>query len=103
MKKIFLAIAIVCFVAFGAIGIQNLMASSNSVEMVNFDKDPKKDGDKKSKDSKETTEVKAESTTTTATTTTKDGCCSSSCSSKSSSSCCSKEKEDCSKSCPDKK
>jgi hypothetical protein len=77
------------------------MASTHSVEMVKFDKDPKKEGDKKSKDTNETTEVKAESTTPAATG--HDGCCASSCSDKSSSSCSSKEKECGSKESPEKK
>lgn len=98
MKKLFLALAIFGFITFGAIGVQNLMASSFSVEMVNFDKDPKKDGDKKSKDSKATTEMKAETTSTV-----KDGCCSSPCSSKAAASCCSKDDDACKKECPDKK
>lgn len=102
MKKLFLALAFIGFVTFGALGVQDLMASSYAVEMVNFDKDPKKDGEKKSKDSKATTEMKAESTTSA-----KDASCSSSCASscasKSSASCCSKDATSCSKECPDKK
>jgi hypothetical protein len=98
MKKIFLAIAIIGFVTFGALGVQHLVASSHSVEMVKFDKDPKKEGEKKSQDSKQTSDVKAEGTNTT-----KDDGCASSCSSKSSSDCCAKSKESCSKECPDKK
>lgn len=101
MKKLFLAIAIIGFITFGAIGVQNLVASPYSVEFAKFDKDPKKDADKKNKDSKESTEVKAE--TTSATSTAKEGCCTSSCSGKSSESCCSKDKSSCSKECPDKK
>lgn len=98
MKKLILSIAIVGFIAFGAIGIQQLLASPSKVEVVNYDKDPKKDGDKKAADTKE---VKAETKTTVS-----DGkSCSSSCCDKSSSSksCCSGEKSECSKSCPDKK
>ncbi len=58
MKKLVLSLAILGFVAFGALSVQNLIASSSQIEMVNFDKDPKKDGDKKVADTKE---VKARS------------------------------------------
>lgn len=98
MKKLVLFLAIVGFVAFGAISIQNLIASSTQVEMVKFDKDPKKDGDKKVAESKDT-KAEAKSANT-------DGKeCPSTCSDKSASSksCCDKEKESCAKSCPDKK
>jgi len=102
MKKLFLALAIIGFVTFGALGVQNLTASSYSVEMVKFDKDPKKDGEKKSKDSKATSEVKAE-TSTSAKDASCSSSCASSCSSKSTASCCSKDDASCAKECPDKK
>ena len=100
MKKLVLSLAILGFVAFGALSVQNLIASSSQIEMVNFDKDPKKDGDKKVADTKE---VKADAKTTDANA--KD--CSSTCTDKSASSksCCSGEKSACgtSTSSPDKK
>ena len=102
MKKLFLALAIFGFFTFGALGIQNIMAATHSIEMVKFDKDPKKDGEKKSKDSKATAEVKAENATST-TSTVKAAGCESSCCGKASTSCCKKEGDDCSKGCPDKK
>lgn len=96
MKKLFLALAIFGFIAFGVIGVQDIQASSYSIEMVELDKDPKKDGDKKVKDDKASKEVKADASSS------KDGCCAaSSCASKAD--CCSKSSKDCSKECPDKK
>lgn len=97
MKKLFLALAFFGFIAFGVVGVQQMMASSYSIEMVKFDKDPKKDGDKKSKDAKATTEVKSETAAS------KDGSCASSCASKPTSDCCAKSSSNCSKECPDKK
>jgi hypothetical protein len=100
MKKLILSLAIVGFVSFGVLNLQSVVAASSNVEMVNFDKDPKKDGDKKSTEVKD---AKAGAKSADA------GCakdCSSSCSDKSASasaSCCDKSKESCSKSCPDKK
>ena len=95
MKKLVLSLAILAFVAFGAIAIQNLIASPSQVEVVNFDKDPKKEETKKAADTKE---VSADSKTTKAT----DQDCSSSCSDKSASSksCCGHASDCCS---PDKK
>ena len=52
MKKLILAIAISAFVTFGALGIQQIIASSNSVELARIDKKPKKNSDKKNEDSK---------------------------------------------------
>jgi hypothetical protein len=104
MKKLVLSLAILGFVAFGALSVQNLIASSSQIEVVNFDKDPKKDGDKKVA---ETKDVKAEGTTTTeAKTSCADAkACPSTCSDKSASakSCCSAEKSACCSSSPDKK
>ncbi len=100
MKKLVLALAIAGFVTFGVFSVQNVVAASMNVEMVNFDKDPKKDGDKKAAEVKD---AKASAKSADA------GCakdCSSSCGSKSttaSASCCDKSKENCDKSCPDKK
>jgi hypothetical protein len=98
MKKLVLSVAIIGFLAFGALSVQNLIASSTQVEMVNFDKDPKKDGDKKTA---ETKEVKSEPKSTNADA----KACPSTCSDKSASSksCCDKEKEGCASACPDKK
>ena len=98
MKKLVLSLAILGFVAFGALSVQNLIASSSQIEMVNFDKDPKKDGDKKVA---ETKEVKTEANAA-------EGdakVSSSSCSDKSASSksCCGTEKTGCCTSTPDKK
>jgi hypothetical protein len=98
MKKLVLSLAILGFVAFGALSVQNLIASSSQIEMVNFDKDPKKDSNKKAADTKD---VKAETKTTEADAKASPSTCSdkSSCSK----SCCGAEKEGCAKSCPDKK
>jgi hypothetical protein len=98
MKKLVLSLAILGFVAFGALSVQNLIASSSQIEMVNFDKDPKKDGDKKVAESKEVkTEAKAAEGDAKVS--------SSSCSDKSASSksCCGTEKTGCCTTAPDKK
>ena len=104
MKKLVLSLAILGFVAFGALSVQNVIASSSQIEMVNFDKDPKKDNDKKVADAKE---VKAECTTEAKTTESCAKSCASTCTDKSASSksCCSGEKSACgtSTSSPDKK
>jgi hypothetical protein len=104
MKKLVLAIALFSFVAFGALSIQNVMAGSYNIELVKFDKDPKKDGDKKATDAKDAPKAEMKSG---------DGAskdCSSSCAGKSasaccadksSSACCDKSKESCAS--PDKK
>ena len=99
MKKLVLSLAIIGFVAFGALSVQNLIASSSQIEMVNFDKDPKKALDKKTAETKElkTTEAKTSESDAKAYPST---CSDKSASSKS---CCDKEKESCSKSGPDKK
>lgn len=98
MKKLVLSLAIIGFVAFGTLGVQNLIASSTPTEIVNLDKDPKKADDKKAADTKE---VKADAKTT-------ESCeksCASTCSDKSASSksCCGSEKSSCTSSTPDKK
>jgi len=104
MKKLVLSLAILGFVAFGTLSVQDLFASSSQVEMVNFDKDPKKDGGKKTAETKavkttdaKSTEVKAAGADAKA--------CPSTCSDKSAStkSCCDKEKAGCCTSSPDKK
>ena len=104
MKKLVLSLAILGFVAFGALSVQNLIASSTQIEMVNLDKDPKKEDTKKAADTKE---VKAEAKTTDASAKSCEKSCASSCSDKSASakSCCSGEKAACgtSSSSPDKK
>lgn len=100
MKKLVLSLAILGFVAFGALSVQNLIAASTNIEVVNFDKDPKKDGEKKAVESKS-----AKATTKSG----DSGCakdCSSSCKDKSataSADCCDKSKESCASACPDKK
>ena len=45
MKKLMIGFALVCFVAFGTLGIQSVVASSDNVEIVkmNLDDEPKKD------------------------------------------------------------
>ena len=45
MKKVMIGFALVCFVAFGTLGIQNAAASTDNVEIVklNLDDDPDKD------------------------------------------------------------
>lgn len=113
MKKFILSIALFSFVLFGALSVQNLLANSFQVEFVKFDKDPRKDGDKKAADKKD---VKTDQTANTiaapvaapATAPADKGCCphstSSCCSDKHGDPNCAKDKkEDCSKTCPDKK
>jgi hypothetical protein len=99
MKKLVLIIALIGFVTFGALSIQNVIASSTQVEMARFDKDPKKANDKKAAESKDvkTTEVKSTNADANATPST--------CSDKSAASkgCCDKDKAGCSSSGPDKK
>ena len=90
MKKLVLSLAILGFVTFGALSVQNLIAATSQVEMVNYDKDPKKEDTKKSADTKD---AKAEAKSS-------ESCaksCASSCSDKSASakSCCSGEKASC--------
>lgn len=107
MKKLVLALGLTCFILFGALSVQNIYGMTTGIEMVKFDKDPKKVDDKKATDAK-TTDAKA--TDVKATTDTKScdskgdaksGCC------KSTSACCkpgdASSKGDCSKACPDKK
>jgi hypothetical protein len=95
MKKLVLSLAILGFVTFGALSVQNLMASVSQVETVNFDKDPKKDDNKKTADTKEAkTETKSSSS------------CASACGDKSESakSCCGSDKSSTSEApSPDKK
>lgn len=100
MKKLVLSLAIFGFIAFGALSVQNLIASSSQTEIVNFDKDPKKEDNKKAADTKDAkTETKSGESCAKS--------CSSTCSDKSatSKSCCSGEKSACctSSSSPDKK
>ena len=99
MKKLVLSLAILGFVAFGALSVQNLIASSSQIEMVNFDKDPKKDGDKKTAETKEVKATEAKTTEADA------KACPSTCSDKSASSksCCDKDKAGCCTTSPDKK
>lgn len=62
MKKLIIGFALVCFVAFGTLGIQSVMASSDNVEVVkmNLDDEPKKDKKTEAKaDGKDTKEAKA--------------------------------------------
>ena len=98
MKKLILALAIFGFVLFGVFAVQNVVAATAEVEIVNFDKDPEKDKDSKKKKSEARAETKSAETTAV-----KSGCCAekSSCGDKSKSY--TAKKEDCSKECPDKK
>jgi hypothetical protein len=97
MKKLVLSLAILGFVTFGALGVQNIMASASQIEMVNFDKDPKKDDNKKASESKDSKgETKSSESCAKS--------CSSTCSDKSASADCSnKDKAACCTSSPDKK
>jgi hypothetical protein len=97
MKKMALILSLTAFVAFGALSIQNVIASGTNVEMVRFDKDPKKASDKKAAKDNKTTEVKSENNDTKAAPAT--------CSDKSGTSkgCCDKDKAGCCSSSPDKK
>jgi hypothetical protein len=96
MKKFILAIAIFSFVAFGALSLQHVIASPYSVEMAKFDKDPKKDNDKKAADSKDASKSQAKSTDAEKSKDCHSSCCGGS------SSCCDKSKEGTTSS-PDKK
>jgi hypothetical protein len=46
MKRLILGLFLATFLVFGALSVQNIYADSFNVEIVNFDKDPKKDGKK---------------------------------------------------------
>lgn len=97
MKKLVLAFALFGFVLFGAFAVQNVMAASMGVEIVNFDKDPDKDGKKKKAEAKTDTKVVEASG--------KSGCgeAKSSCCDKSGKAYTASKDKDCSKECPDKK
>ncbi len=100
MKRLVLSIAIAGFVAFGALNVQNVVASSTRISMVKFDKDPKKDKNKDKKaDEKKDSKTDAKATTTEA----KDAQTKSCDKPASGKSCCSPQKEGCAKSCPEKK
>jgi hypothetical protein len=66
MKKTVIILALIGFVTFSSLCIKNVVAYTTRVEMVNFDKDPKKGNDKKVTESKNNTtrEIKADSTYT---------------------------------------
>jgi hypothetical protein len=66
MKKTVIILAVLGFVTFSSLCIKNVVAYTTRVEMVNFDKDPKKDNDKKVTESKiiTTREIKADSSDT---------------------------------------
>ena len=70
MKKLALILGLFAFVAFGVIAVQNVVAATNGVEIVELDNDPTKDNDKAKKDAK-TADVKAKDG--------KSGCCATSC------------------------
>jgi len=95
MKKLILAIAFLGFVGIGVLGLQSVTASSINIEFAKFDKDPKKEGDKKAA---ETKNAKAESKSEASCADMK---ASSNCGDKAASSCCSKEAS--TKESPDKK
>lgn len=74
MKKLIIALTLVAFVAAGAFTLNKVSAKASTsevkIEMVKFDQDPTKDGDKSKKDSKTkasdkktTTTVKSENST----------------------------------------
>ena len=102
MKKLVLALGLSCFILFGALSVQNIYGVTTGIEMIKFDKDPKKVDDKKAADAK-ATDAK---TTTDVKSCDSKGDANSGCS-KSTSSCCkpgdASSKGDCSKACPDKK
>jgi hypothetical protein len=101
MKKLVLTLAILGFLTFGALGVQNLIASSHQTVMVNYDKDPKKSDSKKTSDTKE---VKAEAKTAESSSKSSGTSCSDK--SSSSKSCCSGEHSSCcgsTSATPDKK
>lgn len=103
MKKLVLSLAILGFITFGALSIQNIIAASSNIEMVNFDKDPKKEDTKKAADTKEVkSETKATESGSKSCSSSCSSSCASSCSGKSASTkdCCSKDKASCT---PDKK
>ena len=56
MKKLVLALGLFAFVAFGFVSVQNVVAATNGIEIV--DKDPAKDNDKAKKNAK-TADVKS--------------------------------------------
>jgi hypothetical protein len=99
MKKVVVMLAIFSFIGFGALGIQNVTAFPSRVEMVKFDKDPKKAGDKKAAVPKDTkaSENKAVSADS------KVSASSGSEKSANSKDCTDKDKAGCCSSCPDKK
>jgi hypothetical protein len=99
MKKFVLFVGLFSFIMFGALGIQNVLSATNHMEFVKFDKDPKKNKDKKNKDvapaavpAQDTKDVNA--TTTPAATTKTEGAKSPSCCSHPKEGCCAKEKKD---------
>ena len=97
MKKLVLSLAIFGFVTFGAFGVQHLLASTTQVEMVNFDKDPKKEDNKKAAETKES---KADAKSSGSC----EKSCASTCGDKSASAdCAGKDKAACCSSSPDKK
>jgi hypothetical protein len=55
MKKLILVFALACFVAFGTLGVQKTLASTDNVEIVkmNLDDDPDKDKKTDGKDKKD--------------------------------------------------
>ena len=91
MKKFVLSLAILGFITFGALSVQNLIASSAQTEIVNFDKDPKKEDTKKAADTKD---AKADVKSSESCAKSCASSCASSCSDKSASakSCCTGEK-----------
>jgi hypothetical protein len=104
MKKLVLSLAILGFVSFGVLSVQNLVASSQQTVMLKFDKDPKKDHNKKAADTKN---VKADNKSSESSAKSGSSSCVSSGDDKSASSksCCSGEKSSCCSpsSTPDKK
>ncbi len=101
MKKVVLALGFFTFILFGAVTVDNVSAATTGVEIVELDKDPAKDGDKKK------AEVKEEKACASASKASDKGCCAkaSKCGDKASTAMASKGDcaKDCSKECPDKK
>ncbi|HSG67611.1 MAG TPA: hypothetical protein VK994_02815 [Bacteroidales bacterium] len=83
MKKLLIGFALVCFVAFGTISVQSVVASEDNVEIVKMNNDDHLDinkapDGKKKKDAKATAEKKGECKDASAKSCeTKSSCCSS--------------------------
>lgn len=103
MKKLIIAFTLVAFIAAGALTISNVSAkmvtNDQTIEMIKFDQDPTKDGNKAKKETKSTDSDKKEIKSQSSSTSTKTENCApktencapkSDCSPAKKSSCCSK-------------